>query len=178
MGFLKDVDSWIYTVLSGLMVMFIGFVAKSILQYFGNRKSKISYFEMAYRNVCVDYWNSEGPFYEFDLNNPVAFRNLGEDKIILKKMTITVNGNITRQKQYDEPDIYQTGKSASTKSINFNLSDYDKTLSQLVAEIKFFAENSKGYKYTQTVVVTFRKNEKYNLWHSEKPDSNIKRRWR
>lgn len=179
MGFLKGVDSWMNKILDGGIVSFIRLVTKPILQYFRNRKNKIGRFEMAYRNVCVDYWNPEIlPFYNFDLNYPIPFRNLGEDKIILKEMKIMVNGNLTKQKKYNEPAIYQIGKSASTKNIDFNLNDSDKAAPKLAVEIKFFAENSKGYKYTQTLNATFWRGERYNIWYSEKPDSNIKWRWR
>ena len=93
----------------------------------------------------------------------LPIRNLGEVGVDIVHMDVFVNGNQTRNMDYNDGDHYSTGEINSTKNVNLNLSENDKKQNRLNVVILLTME-SEGNRYVQEMIINFHHKDDEDIW--------------
>lgn len=122
-------------------------------------------FEFAFTTSGYEYWDknvSVNGDYLLDKTG-LPIRNLGEVGVDIVHMDVFVNGNQTRNMDYNDGDHYSTGEINSTKNVNLNLSENDKKQNRLNVVILLTME-SEGNRYVQEMIINFHRKDDEDIW--------------
>lgn len=155
------------TILAQALVGIIHAIKWTVNKFRGCDLKKIEKgkFEIAYTTAGYEYWDKNVPVngdYLLD-ETGLPIRNLGEVGVDIVHMDVFVNGNQTRNMDYNDGDHYSTGEINSTKNVNLNLSENDKKQNRLNVVILLTME-SEGNRYVQEMIINFHHKDDEDIW--------------
>ena len=162
MNILNFIQKYMPILIEVIFAQFLGGiidVVKRIVNKFRGgdlKKIEKGKFEFAYTTAGYEYWDKNVPVngdYLLDKTG-LPIRNLGEIGVDIVHMDVFVNGNQTRNIDYNDGDYYSTGEINSTKNVNLNLSENDKKQNRLNVVILLTME-SEGNRYVQEITIKF-----------------------
>lgn len=98
---------------------------------------------------------------KYDLEDAIRFSLLGNGDVILLSEQAIVNGNIIKK---TDPCEQLFSKEGGEYGIDLKLNQNKLQLNRLDIEIVFELKNLAGYKYTETMKLVFKREEKEKLW--------------
>ncbi len=171
MNILNFIQKYIPILIEVIFAQFLGGiidVVKRIVNKFRGgdlKKIEKGKFEFAFTTSGYEYWDknvSVNGDYLLDKTG-LPIRNLGEVGVDIVHMDVFVNGNQTRNMDYNDGDHYSTGEINSTKNVNLNLSENDKKQNRLNVVILLTME-SEGNRYVQEMIINFHRKDDEDIW--------------
>ena len=171
MNILNFIQKYIPILIEVIFAQFLGGiidVVKRIVNKFRGgdlKKIEKGKFEFAFTTSGYEYWDknvSVNGDYLLDKTG-LPIRNLGEFGVDIVHMDVFVNGNQTRNMDYNDGDHYSTGEINSTKNVNLNLSENDKKQNRLNVVILLTME-SEGNRYVQEMIINFHRKDDEDIW--------------
>lgn len=171
MNILNFMQKYIPILIEVIFAQFLGGiidVVKRIVNKFRGgdlKKIEKGKFEFAFTTSGYEYWDknvSVNGDYLLDKTG-LPIRNLGEVGVDIVHMDVFVNGNQTRNMDYNDGDHYSTGEINSTKNVNLNLSENDKKQNRLNVVILLTME-SEGNRYVQEMIINFHRKDDEDIW--------------
>lgn len=171
MNILNFIQKYMPILIEVIFAQFLGGiidVVKRIVNKFRGgdlKKIEKGKFEFAFTTSGYEYWDknvSVNGDYLLDKTG-LPIRNLGEVGVDIVHMDVFVNGNQTRNMDYNDGDHYSTGEINSTKNVNLNLSENDKKQNRLNVVILLTME-SEGNRYVQEMIINFHRKDDEDIW--------------
>lgn len=133
-------------------------------QYNDSKSAKRGMFQIAYRNVCLNYFdrnNQNGPAWIYDLSEPVSFKNIGKDIAFITEYEIKVGNNVTAEKQTNIS--FLNNDEFSVLTVDFNLNDEELKRNRIDIILTLRMKNTSGFEYYQIITMGFEKSADWKL---------------
>ncbi len=169
-------ENWFNVGLGILQIVILIFQCNvAIWEYINRKGEKKGILQISYTNITDKRYEHSRFDWEYNLNELVSFKNIGDDFVRIYETRIIVDGN----ERYN--NIVPNGISLSnigefcTYSIDFQLSETERRKEKINVMLIVCMRNSMNYKYRQKVEMLFEK-VRDNCWRMKKYDWKVNKR--
>lgn len=142
-------------------------------EYIKSKREKKGILQISYTNILPEKYKHSKFDWEYNLNDKISFKNIGDDFVRIYKTKIIVDGN----ERYN--NIVPGGISLSnidgfcTYSIDLQLNETERSKWELNVILIVYMKNSMNYKYRQKIQMSFKRTD--IVWRMEKYDWEMNR---